>query len=221
MCRLGIAWFPARWNSRGWRALDASLKAARDSSRATKRHSITSFPFELFFFSYSLTRTTPGLAAASVKVETAKVDTLGNSHLLEKKIRPAKLPSTATLKCDSVILVSRDFSRQLSRVLSYLFLFIFFLSKCFIISLRNFKLWNFTESEVDNIGSLSGLISIFIDFFSLAIFLSLLDRNTDNKNEECWEVINYIEIFALCSFLNFFSQPRLRSEIADKSFRNP
>lgn len=60
------------------------------------------------------------------------------------------------------------------------------------------------ESEVDDIGSLSGLISIFLLIFPSAIFLSLLDRDTDNKIEDHQEVINYIEIFALYSFLNFF-----------------
>ena len=58
------------------------------------RHSITSFPSELFLS--SLFRGREQLAdsrGASVKVETAKVGTLGNSRLLRNDLGPAKLLS--------------------------------------------------------------------------------------------------------------------------------
>lgn len=49
--------------------------------------------------------------ATSVKVETAKVGTLGNSHLLENDSPCETARYGSTSKCDSVVLVLRDFSR--------------------------------------------------------------------------------------------------------------
>lgn len=104
-----------------------------------------------------------------MKVETAKV-ALGNSHLLENDL-PCETPKYgSTLKCDSVILVSRC---QPVAVVTFLMLFPFHLIslKVHYRSIKKSQIMEFRESEDDDIDSLSRLVSIFLLIFPLAIFL--------------------------------------------------
>lgn len=135
----------------------------RDVARSAWRQLITSFLIRvIFFLLFSRGREHPRTRYISAKVETAKVDTLANSRLLERFVLSSKLPSTSNFE-------KRDSGRTGPTRFQSKTLMVFFchysLSFCAFILFyfprrggasfceemknlwRNYKLWIFNKGE--------------------------------------------------------------------------